>query len=116
MRTLCHIVRLELVQRLEEGVLPYEDERSRHSLLTVCTKRSAKALRFGECGGSPGSISMEFPFGRPVHSDVIPGGTIRLLSDGTVPEKYCFAHGLAPNEVRRFRADMPSDIFCCFQV
>ena len=26
MRTLCHIVRLELVQRLEEGVLPYEDE------------------------------------------------------------------------------------------
>ena len=26
MRTLCRMVRLELVQRLEEGVLPYEDK------------------------------------------------------------------------------------------
>jgi hypothetical protein len=31
---------------------------------------------------------MEFPFGRPVHSDVIPGGTIRLLSDAPSPKLF----------------------------
>lgn len=39
-------------------------------------------------GGEPGCISMEFSFGRLVHSDIIPHGKIKLLSDAPSPKLF----------------------------
>ena len=100
---------VELANTLEAVGLKHTD--------TVLVHSAASAIGEAE-GGTEGILQLLCDYFSGEGLLVMPAMTYTLihrwepLSERcrkcTVPEKYCFAHGLAPNEVRRFRADMPS--------
>lgn len=99
----------ELANTLDAAGLKHTD--------TVLVHSAASAIGDAE-GGTEGILQVLCDYFSGEGLLVIPTMTYTLIHSWdpqsercckcTVPEKYCFAHGLAQDEVRRFRADMPS--------